>query len=100
VLAVCQSTLCKLRGKRFTNLLKHKKRVLTLPELSLMSLPRYVGELPQLGDHCDCVPEWHCNPHDACFIHDSCFCDGSGSWPPIKPYVPIGIVILLTGRQI
>jgi hypothetical protein len=54
-------------------------------EERVMLLPRYVGELPQLGDHCDCTPEWRCDPHDACFIHDSCFCDGSGSWPPVKP---------------
>jgi len=47
--------------------------------------PGHAGELPQLGDRCDCAPEWHCDPHDACFIHDSCFCDGSGSWPPVKP---------------
>jgi len=54
-------------------------------EERVMSPPRYVGELPSLGDHCDCVPEWHCDPHDACFIHDSCFCEGSGSWPSVKP---------------
>jgi hypothetical protein len=47
--------------------------------------PGHAGELPQLGDCCDCAPEWRCDPHDACFIHDSCFCDGSGSWPPVKP---------------
>jgi len=47
--------------------------------------PRYVGELPWLGDRCDCAPEWRCDPHDACFIHDLCFCDGSGSWHPVKP---------------
>ena len=47
--------------------------------------PGYAGELPQLGDRCDCAPEWRCDPHDACFIHDSCFCDSSGSWPPVKP---------------
>jgi hypothetical protein len=51
----------------------------------VMSPPGHVGELPQLGDHCDCAPEWRCDPHDACFIHDSCFCASSGSWPPIKP---------------
>ena len=54
-------------------------------EERVMSPPRYVGELPQLGDCCDCAPKWRCDPHDACFIHDSCFCDGSGSWPPVKP---------------
>jgi hypothetical protein len=54
-------------------------------EERVMSPPRYTGELPQLGDCCDCVPKWRCNPHDACFIHDSCFCEGSGSWPPVKP---------------
>jgi hypothetical protein len=47
--------------------------------------PGHAGELPQLGDHCDYAPEWHCDPHNAYFIHDSCFCDGSGSWPPVKP---------------
>jgi hypothetical protein len=47
--------------------------------------PGYAGELPQLGDRCDCMPEWRCDPHDACFIHDLCFCDSSGSWPPVKP---------------
>jgi hypothetical protein len=51
----------------------------------VMLLPRYAGELPQIGDRCDCAPEWRCDPHNACFIHDSCFCDGSGSWPPVKP---------------
>jgi hypothetical protein len=50
-----------------------------------MLLPRYAGELPQLGDRCDCAPKWRCDPHDACFIHDLCFCAGSGSWPPVKP---------------
>jgi hypothetical protein len=54
-------------------------------EERVMSLPRYAGELPQLGDRCDCVPKWCCDPHDACFIYDSCFCEGSGSWPPVKP---------------
>jgi hypothetical protein len=54
-------------------------------EKRVMLPPRHAGELPQLGDRCDCVPEWRCDPHDACFIHDSCFCDGSGSWPPVKP---------------
>src|SRR6266853_4204421 len=28
------------------------------------------------------------SPHDACFIHDSCFCEGSGSFPPVKPQRP------------
>ena len=32
-----------------------------------------------------CDLKWCCVPHDACFIHDSCFCEGSGSFPPIKP---------------
>jgi hypothetical protein len=50
-----------------------------------ISPPRYVGELPQLDDHCDCAPKWHCDPHNACFIHDLCFCKGSSSWPPVKP---------------
>jgi len=54
-------------------------------EEGVMLPPGHAGELPQLGDRCDCVPEWHCDPHDACFIHDLCFCDGSGSWPPVKP---------------
>jgi hypothetical protein len=54
-------------------------------EERVMSPPRYAGELPSLGNRCDCVPEWCCDPHDACFIHDSCFCEGSGSWPPVKP---------------
>jgi hypothetical protein len=54
-------------------------------EGKVMLPPGHAGELPQLGDHCDCVPEWCCDPHDACFIHNSCFCDGSGSWPPVKP---------------
>jgi hypothetical protein len=54
-------------------------------EERVMLPPGYAGELPQLGDRCDCAPEWRCDPHNACFIHDSCFCDGSGSWPPVKP---------------
>jgi len=54
-------------------------------EERVMLLPGHAGELPQLGDRCDCAPEWRCDPHDTCFIHDSCFCDGSGSWPPVKP---------------
>jgi hypothetical protein len=53
--------------------------------VDILSPPRYAGELPQLGDRCDCAPEWRCDPHDACFIHDSCFCDSSSSWPPVKP---------------
>jgi hypothetical protein len=56
----------------------HSKERVMLP-------PGHAGELPQLGDRCDCAPKWRCNPHDACFIHDSCLCDGSGSWPPVKP---------------
>jgi hypothetical protein len=56
----------------------HSKERVMLP-------PGHAGELPQLGDRCDCAPKWCCDPHDACFIHDSCLCDGSGSWPPVKP---------------
>jgi hypothetical protein len=56
----------------------HSKERVMLP-------PGHAGELPQLGDRCDCAPKWHCDPHDTCFIHDSCFCAGSGSWPPVKP---------------
>ena len=54
-------------------------------EERVMLPPGHVGELPQLGDRCDCAPEWCCDPHDTCFIHDLCFCAGSGSWPPVKP---------------
>jgi hypothetical protein len=49
------------------------------PARACMLPPGYAGELPQLGDHCDCAPEWHCDPHNAYFIYDLCFCDGSGS---------------------
>jgi len=55
------------------------------PSLPSLLPPGHAGELPQLGGHCDCTPEWRCDPHNTCFIHDSCFCEGSGSWPPVKP---------------
>jgi len=54
---------------------KSSMLVVPLVEAGVVLPPRYAGELPQLGDHCDCAPEWRCDPHDACFIHDSCFCD-------------------------
>jgi hypothetical protein len=54
-------------------------------EERVMSLPGHVDELPASGGHCDCTFEWHCLPHDMCFIHNSCLCNGSGSYPPVKP---------------
>ncbi len=51
-------------------------------------LPQHVDELLYDPDRCSCSLEWRCIPHDACFIHDSCFCEGSGSFPPVKPQRP------------
>ena len=50
--------------------------------------PQHAEELLYDPDRCSCGLEWRCVPHDACFIHDSCFCEGSGSFPPIKPPRP------------
>ena len=55
---------------------------------SILSLPQHVKKLLYDEDRCTCDLEWHCVPHDACFIHDLCFCEGSGSFPPIKPPHP------------
>ncbi len=54
----------------------------------LMSLPQHAEELLYDPDRCSCNLEWRCISHDACFIHDSCFCEGSGSFPPVKPQHP------------
>jgi len=50
--------------------------------------PQHAEELLYDPDRCSCGLEWRCVPHDACFIHDSCFCEGSGSFPPVKPQRP------------
>src|SRR6266851_10481421 len=50
-----------------------------------MSLSRQAAKLPLLKNHCKCGLEWHYEPYNACFIHDSCFCEGSGSFPSVKP---------------
>ena len=52
---------------------------------SLLSPPQHAEKLLYDGDHCMCGLKWRCIPHDACFIHDSCLCEGSGSFPPVKP---------------
>ena len=57
--------------------------VLMLPPR--LSPPGHADELPASGGRCDCAFEWRCLPHDMCFVHDSCLCDGSGSYPPVKP---------------
>ena len=54
----------------------------------VMSLPQHAEKLLYDEDRCTCNLEWRCVPHDTCFIHDSCFCEGSGSFPPIKPPCP------------
>ena len=54
-------------------------------ERAVMSPPGHADKLLALGGRCDCTFEWHCLPHDMCFIHDSCLCDGSSSYPPVKP---------------
>jgi hypothetical protein len=51
----------------------------------MLSPPRHVDELLASDGRCNCAFEWHCLPHDMCFIHDSCLCDGSSSYPPVKP---------------
>ena len=56
-----------------------------LAALAQLSLPGHADKLPASGGRCDCTFEWRCLPHDMCFIHDSCLCDGSGSYPPVKP---------------
>ena len=53
-----------------------------------MSPPQHVDKLLYDPDRCSCGLEWCCIPHDTCFIHDSCFCEGSGSFPPVKPTCP------------
>ncbi len=55
---------------------------------ALLSPPQHAEELLYDPDRCSCSLEWRCVPHDACFIHDSCFCEGSGSFPPVKPQHP------------
>jgi hypothetical protein len=54
-------------------------------EERVMSPPGHADKLPALGGRCNCAFEWRCLPHDMCFIHDSCLCNGSGSYPPVKP---------------
>src|SRR5216683_7883322 len=54
----------------------------------VVSPPQHADELLYNPDWCACGLEWHCIPHDACFIHDSCLCEGSGSFPPVKPQRP------------
>src|SRR6266851_3890589 len=51
-------------------------------------LPQHADKLLYDPDRCSCDLEWRCIPHDACFIHDSCLCEGSGSFPPVKPQRP------------
>jgi len=50
-----------------------------------MSLPGHADKLLALGGCYDCAFEWCCLPHNICFIHDSCLCNGSSSFPPVKP---------------
>ena len=59
-----------------------------LPKGGVMLPPQHAEKLLYDPDHCSCDLEWRCVPHDACFIHDSCFCEGSGSFPPVKPQHP------------
>ena len=54
----------------------------------VMSPPQHMEKLLYDEDRCTCDLEWHCVPHNACFIHDLCFCEGSGSFPPVKPPHP------------
>ncbi len=51
----------------------------------VMSLPQHAEKLLYNGDCCMCDLEWCCIPHNTCFIHNSCFCEGSSSFPPVKP---------------
>jgi len=64
----------------------------SLPTCSMpsprLSPPQHADELLYDPDRCSCGLEWRCIPHDACFIHDSCLCEGSGSFPPVKPQRP------------
>ena len=59
------------------------------PELlsrgEVMSPPQHVEKLLYNEDCCTCDLKWHCIPHNTCFIYDSCFCEGSSSFPPVKP---------------
>ncbi len=57
------------------------------PPLNVLP-PQHVEELLYDPNCCSCSLEWRCIPHDVCFIHDSCFCEGSGSFPPVKPQHP------------
>jgi len=50
-----------------------------------LSPPQHMEKLLYDEDRCICDLKWCCVPHDACFIHNSCFCEGSGSFPPVKP---------------
>src|SRR6266853_1355207 len=47
--------------------------------------PQHAEKLLYDEDRCMCNLEWCCVPHDTCFIHDSCFCEGSSSFPSVKP---------------
>ena len=62
---------------------------LTSPELlsrgEVMSPPQHAEKLLYDEDCCTCDLKWHCIPHNTCFIYDSCFCEGSSSFPPVKP---------------
>ncbi len=58
-----------------------------------LSPPQHVEKLLYDEDRCTCDLEWQCIPHNACFIHNSCFCEGSGSFPSVKP--PPGHAVLL-----
>src|SRR6266851_287844 len=57
-------------------------------EAEIVSPPQHADELLYDPDCCSCGLEWRCIPHDVCFIYDSCFCEGSGSFPPVKPQHP------------
>ncbi len=44
--------------------------------------PKQVDKLLVSRDHCECNLEWFCVPYD------SCFCEGSSSFPPVRPPCP------------
>src|SRR6266851_6086099 len=48
-------------------------------------LPKQADKLLALEGRYKCDLKRCCVPHDTCFIHNSCFCEGSSSFPPVKP---------------
>ncbi len=81
-------TFCTNQASHIVDAVSPKPSAELLSREGVMLLPQHAEELLYDPDRCSCDLEWRCVPHDACFIHDSCFCEGSGSFPPVKPQRP------------